>query len=83
MLVCWNAALVSGRLAEFEQVLCKLPVQPCMSVTLSPRAGGARLICVPALRALHGTGQGRLGEVKAKREQALILPGDTVKGHVE
>lgn len=34
MLVSWNAELLSGRLAEFEQVLCKLPEQPCMSVTL-------------------------------------------------
>lgn len=39
MLVCWNAELVSRRLAEFEQVLCKLPEQPCMPMTLS-------LVCV-------------------------------------
>lgn len=40
---CWNAVLVSGRLAECEQVLCKHPAQPCLSVTPSLRAGGAYL----------------------------------------
>lgn len=40
---CWNAVLVSGRLAECEQVLCKHPAQPCLSVTPSLRAGRAYL----------------------------------------
>lgn len=37
--VHWSAVLIhlmSGRLAEGEQVLCKLPAQPCKSITPLP-----------------------------------------------
>lgn len=70
MLVCWNAELVSGRFAELAQVLCKLPEQPCMPVTVSPQPSGAGLCAlVPRME------QGREGFWKAegKRLQALVL----------
>lgn len=71
MLVCWNAELVSGRLAEFEQVLCKLPEQPRMSLALPPPRRGS-FVCLPYVPLMEQDRE-TLRNVKVKRQQALVL----------